>query len=141
MGSIKLLFDENFGKTIIAALAALMRFHRDPPLIAHTLERFQQGTVDDVWIPQIATDGWTVFSADRARRCGGAKLPDLCAELGVTHILLTGNIHQLPQLEKMKHILFLWDDIVATSSAPKGTRFKLQLLRGRPGIVAPGDPT
>ncbi len=143
---IKVLFDENFGQPLIKPLAELLA--RSPsPLqpadLRHILEFYAQGTPDSVWIPQIAAEGWILISADRSRRSGGPKLPLLCREYQLTHILLTGTIHHQPQYQKIQSVLAVWQDIVAAAQAPKGTQYLLKLTgtkRPRP-ILTLKKPT
>jgi hypothetical protein len=132
---LKLLFDENFGKPIITALGSLLYFHPEQPIVRHLLEHFPSGTPDLEWIPKIATEGWVVVSCDRGKRCGGAKLPTLCAEFKATHILLTASILNLKQFEKARIVITLWPEIAGAADAPAGTRFQLRILNGRPSLV------
>jgi len=125
---IKVLFDENFGKPMISPLAALLSKSPFPPVaIRHILDFYSQGTPDSAWIPQIAAEGWILISADRGRRCGGPKLPLLCRQYHVTHVLLSGTIHSQSQYNKIVSVAAVWEDIVAAGEARKGSQYILKL--------------
>ncbi|MGE5611222.1 MAG: hypothetical protein ACM359_18375 [Bacillota bacterium] len=135
--ALKLLFDENFGKPLVERLAGLLTVFPEKPAISHVLDLYAQGRPDDEWIPKVAKEGWIVVSGDRARRYGGAKLPRICAQLNVTHILLSGKLHEMKQAEKIRAIVTVWPQIVAQlPAAVKGTRFSLRLSQhGYPTLV------
>jgi hypothetical protein len=136
---IRVFFDENFGRPTVQSLEGLLKNSLNPPAeIAHILDFYEQGTPDNQWLPKLAEEGWIVISADRAKRSGGPKLPYLCAQFGITHILLSGRIHKQPQFEKAVSVASVWNEIVAASSAPKGSRYILRLSSGanpRPVLV------
>jgi len=72
-----------------------------------------------------------VISADGGRtpnKKRGAKLPRLCAENGVTLILLSPNVHGRKTIDKARTILSVWDRIIeiATDPACRGKRFMLE---------------
>jgi hypothetical protein len=113
---------------MVSDLAQILSRSLNPPTaVRHVLDYYSQGTPDSVWIPELAKEDWTIISADRARRAGGPKLPLLCRQFGVTHILLSGKIHCQPQFQKIVSVATVWDDIVATRDAPRGTQFILRL--------------
>ena len=122
----KLLFDENFGGPIVDALKRLVHFQREPPEVRGIREFVSSGTHDEEWVQKLANEGWIVVSADRGKQCGGAKLPQVCAEHGVTHVLLSNSVHELPQFEKMRAILSVWDQLCQLVTADKGTRYRLR---------------
>jgi hypothetical protein len=136
---IKVFFDENFGRPTVRSLEGLLKNSLTPPdEVAHVLDFYEPGTPDPEWLPRLAEEGWIVITADRAKRSGGPKLPFLCAQLGITHVLLSGRIHKQPQFEKAVCVASVWDEIVAATAAPKGSRFILRLSGGvnpRPVLV------
>ena len=71
---MKLFFDENFGKPIIEKLAAISESDSNNPEILHLGMSFPLGTKDQDWIPKLSRDEYIVITADRGKRCGGAKL-------------------------------------------------------------------
>lgn len=128
---MKVLVDENIGRPLIKALFDILQFHSSKPYFRSLLEYFEQGTLDTDWIKEISEDGWIVITSDRGRKSGGNKLPILCKQHSVTHILISGKLHNSPQFEKIKAIINCWDDIVETQSAPKGSRYALRYTSAR----------
>lgn len=132
---LKLLFDENFGQPLVHALANLLAFYESPLQVEHLIHYVgRHGERDDVWIPLLAKEGWIVITADLGR-CGGLKLPRICAAEKVTHVLLSGSLHQRKQFEKARAILVVWPELIDAATEPKGTRFKLQLGPTHPVLV------
>jgi hypothetical protein len=95
---------------------------------AHLTDRFERGELDSVWVPLIAQQGrWIVITADNAKKNNkGGKLPRLCSEFKVTHVLLSGALHQKTTAEKRDAILLMWGRIAKLDGETPGTRFKLK---------------
>jgi hypothetical protein len=110
------------------------------PIISHLLDLAPPGTFDEVWIPRIKDEGWTVISADGGRtpnKRRGKKLPRLCAENGITLILLSPAVHNRKAFDKTRTILSVWDQIVEIAVDPslRGKRYMLEPLNpGNPGV-------
>lgn len=134
---LKLLFDENFGKPFVDKLAPLLGEFPETPVIKHVLDYFQSGSSDAEWIPQVAREDFIVISFDRGRRYGGPKLPQICAEYGVTHVLVSGKLNQRKQADKIRAIMEVWTDLAALADAPPGSRYLLRLTSaGRATLVS-----
>ena len=120
----RFLFDECLGKPSVAQLQASLR---STPNCAHLCDFFASGTLDNDWIPQIATEGgWIVITSDAGRKTNkGGKLPRLCKEFGITHVILTAALHRKPAAEKVAALVLAWDRIEALAAEPAGSRFKL----------------
>lgn len=138
--TLKLLFDENFGRPLVQALAGLLAFHPDKPEVKHVLDFYAAGESDDVWIPQIAKGGWIVVSGDRAKQYGGPKLPLVCAACGVTHVLIGGALHHWKQFDKARAVLAVWPDLALLPAAPPGTRYDLRLTPTLNPTLVPHKP-
>lgn len=138
-GPPKFLFDECLGRPLTEALRKLVGFHRHPIGILHIFDRFPPGTHDEVWVPVIANEDWIVVSVDRGKS-PGPKLPVICAQLGVRHILLAPSAAQLPQFEKARALLRVWRDAINLAQAPAGTRALLKLQQSGP-TLDPRPPT
>lgn len=124
---IKILFDENFGKPLVSALSGFLAWYKEEVIdVKHLFAFVEESEKDEIWVPKIAPGGWTVISTDRAKRCGGRKLPDLCREHKVTHILLSASIHEAKQFEKIRAVLAVLPKIILATRSPKGTRFSLR---------------
>lgn len=128
---MKVLVDENIGMPLVKALSKILLFHSSKPSFKSLLEFFAVGTLDPDWIKEISNDGWIVITSDRGSKSGGNKLPILCKQHKVTHILISGKLHNSPQFEKIKAIINCWDDIVVTNKAPKGSRYTLRYTSAR----------
>lgn len=123
---INLLFDENFGRPIVRVLAQAFLLQKETITAKHLSELATPGTEDDIWIPQIASGDWIVVSGDRAKRCGGAKLPNVCVQHKVSHVLLSSTLHNSPSFEKLRAILYVWPCLCAIMTRPRGLRFDLK---------------
>lgn len=122
----RLLFDENFGKPLIAALKQLAIVCREPTEISHILDFYLEGEApDDIWIPRLQED-WIIISADRARRCGGPKLPELCKAFGRTHVLLSKTLHHMKQFQKTRAIIGVWPELLKLANVPRGSCYSLR---------------
>ncbi len=124
---MKLLFDENIGKPLVLAIAGLASFSDPPVEVKHILEITQACSVPDhVWIPKIASESWLVVSADRGRRGKGMPLPKVCRQFGVSHVLISGALHQQRQFEKARAIFIVWPKLIDAYAGPPGTEYVLQ---------------
>jgi PIN like domain len=101
---MKLLFDENFGRPLVSALKGLLAFSRDCPEVRHILELQTAGKKDPDWVPQLASNGWVILTCDRGKSAG-PKLPQLCRAYRITHVLISGGLHNSPQFEKARAVL------------------------------------
>ncbi len=136
-----LLFDECFGRPSIDRLSQLVSVDKaEKPEIRHIFDFAPSGTFDEVWIPNLATQGWTVITSDRGsqpNRNRGEKLPRLCARYAITHILLSPTVHGRTSFEKLLTVLDVWYDLLGIASDPaqRGKRYVLEpmsnLERGR----------
>src|SRR5262245_11340539 len=88
------------------------------------------GEKDRNWIPRIAKQGrWIVITSDCGKQSPHKdRLPRLCAEQQVTHLLLSHTIHRRPMAEKQKILLQMWDEIAKLGSYPAGSRFQLRYV-------------
>ena len=98
------------------------------PEFRHVCDFFQQGTYDSVWIPQIASEeGWIVITSDGGRNPSkGGKLPELCREHKITHVILSPTLHNKTAADKVAALLLVWNEIELLQKVPPGSRFKLR---------------
>ena len=127
---MKLLFDENFGKPLVEALKQLLSFTREAVEVQHIIELRHGGVPDTDWVPTVAGSDWLVLTCDRGKSAG-PKLPQLCRDARVTHVLISGSLHNSPQFEKARAVLVVWPALVAAASAEAGTRFALRYSHSR----------
>lgn len=84
------------------ALPQLVYFQKARTEIMGIREFVKADCADDEWVPKLSVEEWIVVSSDRGKQCGGAKLPQVCAEHRVTHVLLSKAVHELSQFDKMR---------------------------------------
>lgn len=135
----KILFDECLGMPMVEALKTALSLGPDEAELAHVIPMGFGGVHDDVWIPQIAADGWIVVTCDRGthQTDKGKKLPDVCREKNVTYVALSRALAKRTTPFKMAAILSVWDQILAdVHEAPRGTGFQIRLTNsGAPSLV------
>ena len=114
----------------------LLSYMTEPVELYHMVDKYASGDKDEVWIPKLAVeDNWLVFTADAGKNSKeGFKLPDLCAENQITHVLLSGKLHQMVVFEKINWIGLGWRLVEERvyGSIP-GSRFKMRLVSSRGG--------
>jgi hypothetical protein len=101
------------------------------PNIRHLLDFFTAGTSDAVWVPKIASEGWVVLTADRGKSSSKNKLPGICEQFKVTHILMGSSILHLKQNQKAHAIISVWEEIKKCNEAPKGSRFIMSAVKNQ----------
>lgn len=97
--------------------------------IALITDKFKSGVIDDTWIPQIASEGaWVVITSDKGKQPRDkCKLPRLCLEYGVTHILVSQTIGKMKASAKCDAVGFAWDRIMKVGDYPEGARYSMKL--------------
>lgn len=129
---LKLLFDENWGKPIVGAIAGLLRFRPYETEVAHIIDYVgTSGMRDAEWVQRLRSDaGWIVITTDRGRR-GAERLPRICAEERVTHVLVSGTIHSFKQFQKATIFFKVWDRLEEAAKAGAGRRYLIRLSGDR----------
>jgi hypothetical protein len=138
---IRILFDENFGEPLVSALARFLAFDSEPKELRHLFKFAKESEADDIWVPKIAPGGWTVITTDRGKKSATKKLPQICCENGVTHVLVSASIHQAKQFEKARAVVAVWPEIVAATRGDKGRRFSLRYNGPRHRVILVECPT
>lgn len=124
------------GEPVVKALVGIFSWGDVSAELRHLFQFAKSGEKDEVWIPRIASGNWVVISFDRGKCYGGRKLPDICVEKGVTHILVSATTHKSNRFEKLRAILAFWPRIARAAQAEKGSRFYLRYdSRQEAGIV------
>jgi len=155
--AVRLFFDENIGSRIYKALIELLKFNKEVTIeTAHlVLDYHWQGEWDEAWTPKLRDEGWIVISADRGRKSGGKgqALPVTCRKNNITHVLISGKLHNRQQFEKACALIEVREKLFSLRNEPKGSCWLLQLgsegpaklrkkdhiMRGRPSIYKRGD--
>jgi len=112
-------------------MEALQKRIPTPLEFAHITKLFEGGSgmLDSEWVPKIAGEGrWIVITADQGRRGSqkGGKLPRLCLEYKITHLLLSASVHALNSQAKQDAIFEKWDRISCLDQYSPGSRFKMR---------------
>jgi len=127
---VKLVFDATFGEPWVVHLRDFFQNHSCPrPQIRHLFEMTGEDERDDpVWIPKLAPLGCVVVSGDRGTHSKPfERLPRICREQHVTHILLSAGMHDnARKFERARAIVVLWHDIVAACQDTPGSRYVIQ---------------
>jgi hypothetical protein len=142
----RLLFDECLGRPSIERLSALVATGKgEKPEIKHILEFAPSGTRDEVWIPRLASEGWTVITTDGGRtpnKLRGEKLPQLCTRHSITHVIISPYVHNRTSFEKLLTILSVWYELLDLAADPtkRGLRYSLEpvtkMTRGQGRLIA-----
>lgn len=131
---VKLLLDECLGRPIVNAMSEWLSWGEPKPTIHHLTNYFVPGTLDPDWIPKVKGEGWIIISQDKGSK-GRNKLPQICTECKITHIILAKAVGRMKQREKASAIISVLEDIKKCSDAPAGTRFRLKLNHSGKPII------
>ena len=131
----KLLLDECLGKPLIAEIQKKISGENPAPIIHHLTDYFTKGVDDLSWISALQNQGWTILTADRGKKSNQRKLPQICLEFKITHILMGSSILHIKQREKVEAIVSVWKEIKACGNAPIGSRFTLQMAPGCKPVI------
>lgn len=134
--SPRFLFDECLSRLAVAQLRLDIP---NCPELAHLTTFFAEGTKDQEWIPRLAEEGgWVVVTSDRGIKSRKLeKLPRLCVEFGLTHVLFSASLHVQPTLGKLNALKHVWMSLMSVGEAPPGSRFLLHLRSRRGGGHVP----
>ncbi len=131
---MKLIFDATFGDAWVTHLRGFFQNHRSPrPQIQHVFDIFGEEDKDDpIWIPKLARLNCVVVSADRGTHSRlPERLPKICQDQGITHILLSATMHdRAGKFERARAIIVLWHEIVAASKDTGGSRYQIRAIDG-----------
>jgi hypothetical protein len=124
------LVDECIGKMTVRALAALVKYHKQPVEVKALLDLIdgQQGIKDPEWVPRAKAEGWYVITSDTGQSNDGAPLHILLPLYGVSAAYMTPTLQSKRDgFEKIGAIVTLWPRIIraATTSEP-GTRHRIR---------------
>ncbi len=118
-------FDSNFGYPWVTGLSHIFMMRPDrEPFLGHIYSFSQEGEDDDVWIPKLDKQKHIVVSADRGRK--KPRLPQVCKEYQITHILFSNSAHHLNKFEKARAIIALWPQITEAFNALLGSRYQIR---------------
>ncbi|WP_425615712.1 hypothetical protein NA78x_005642 [Anatilimnocola sp. NA78] len=132
------MFDANIGKPMIDELARILESQsaqeHELAEVVHvfdfqaSLGMGEEGVWDEHWIKQAGEQGYTVIASDRGKGgvSKGKKLPRLCEEYGITHVLLGESIHRRRKFSKLLSILSVWHELVDIAREEPGKRYFME---------------
>lgn len=134
----KFLIDECvMGTKHVRIMEEMLRKLNHSYTIEHVIQKFSPGAQDAEWIPEIANEpDWVIISADRGKRGKGAKLPLLCKEFSLTHVLMTSSVSQMSSEGKLHAIVGNWSELILVLNNPIGSQYLLKKIGGENGVVA-----
>lgn len=124
----KLLCDENVPYKVVGTLACLIEPLKLQVELRHLKDVVGLGQKDEVWLPKVKNEGWTVLTGDSGR-CGfkkGQPLPKICVECGISLVVMSPKVHELPMEKKILVIISVFPEIVRIASAVTCSHWKLQ---------------
>jgi hypothetical protein len=134
------LFDECvIGPVIVEQdlTASLALFGAEAEL-THLFQKFSPGTLDSIWISQIAAEGgWIVVTSDRgAKSKKSERLPLICRELRVTHVVLSRGLHKRSAYFRTLANSSSWRQLLDAAEAAKGTGFSLSMSTAKKEVIS-----
>lgn len=131
----KFLFDEcSLGRPSVKALKQLVGFSGDDAEVAHVIDKYGTGAIDEEWIPQASEEGYTIITADAGKhRSKGEKLPIVCEQYRVTHIIFSRALNRFSSFGRQRAIVDNWEQLVKTAEAPNGSRYSLRVTNVKTG--------
>jgi hypothetical protein len=124
---LKLFFDQCLSKRLAQNLLDV--FGEDYPDLQtkHLSEIFANDTSDAVWLPQLAEEeNWIVVTSDQGRESKKPQLPILCADLKITHLVISGKILSAGLMGHKHAFYCMWPLIVKIPLLPKGARIDMK---------------
>ena len=113
----------------------LLRDQNPPPRFVHMVDEFGVGTDDEVWAPLVQQHGWLPITKDSGRKNVGPKLPLICAELGLQHVVLSGRLGQARGSEQALAVAGVWPAIVRIWRDRIGVRHVIRRTSSGRGFV------
>jgi len=140
VSTARILFDECIGQPTLDAVKAILGFSALDADVAHVVQLYGAGTLDDVWIPRAASEGWIIVTTDRGKqKSRGGKLPELCKRYRLTHVVFSAGANKMRAFQKQRAIVDHWEELVALTKEPPGSCYSLRCVgpsdRGRTVLV------
>jgi PIN like domain len=123
---LKLLFDECCSPRLPRELRDF--YQRDYPnlQIQHLMDHWTPGTPDSEWLETLRLDlSWIVITKDAGKNSAQEKLPLICREWGITHIVFTPGIISKGFITQKNAIAGVWEQLFHLHRLPPGTQVKL----------------
>jgi hypothetical protein len=122
---LKLYFDVCCSKRLPPDLLEFYGPHYPGLETRHLLQDFRTDSHDSEWLLPLKDGDWVVFSCDRG--CDGHKerLPLICREWKITHVLFTSTLLMKGPTAQKNAIGSMWENIISLPGHPRGTEFIL----------------
>ena len=124
--ALKLLFDECCSRKLPRDLLAVHQ--RDYPTlqVRHLMDDWTPGTPDSQWLEPLRLDrSWIVITKDAGRNSAPEKLPLICREWGITHLVFTHGIISKGFTTQKLALSAIWEQLFLLHQLPPGTQVKL----------------
>lgn len=131
---IRFFFDECLSHLVVERqIRDSLQLYGADAEVAHLFGKFSEGMPDAKWIPELSKEGgWIVISSDRGTHSRkDERLPLICRELDVTHVLLSASLHRRNMYYKSLAITTCLPSLIDAASYPPGTGFSLSLRNER----------
>lgn len=133
---LKLLFDECCSKRLPRELRDFYQVDYPGIVLRHLLEDWRPGTPDPDWLAPLREDrSWIVITKDAGTHSPDDKLPLICRDWGITHVVLTGGIIRAGYTQQKQSLAAVWTWLFRLHRLPPGTQVKLGRVQ-RKGNIA-----
>ena len=123
---MRLYFDECTSRRLARELKTFYAVDYPDLEMAHVLDFYDPGTGDSTWLQPLQEDrSWIVITNDRGRNPKKEKLPLICAQLGITHVVMTPALINAGYSEHKSALVAVWKELLELHRLPAGSRTKL----------------
>jgi hypothetical protein len=132
---LRLFFDECCSPRLPRELFEF--YHKDYPGLAvrHVLDNYKAGTPEPDWLAPLREDkSWLVITKDCGKKSPEHKLPLICQEWGITHVVFTAALIHAGFSQHKAALVTVWPQLVLLRKLPLGTQVKLGFGRLRADI-------
>ena len=130
---VRFLFDECISRLAVECqIRGSLQLYGADAEVAHLFSKFEPSTLDKDWIPALAKEGgWIIITADRGTHSRkDERLPAICRDFDVTHVLLSAALHRRNMYYKALAINSCWPGLLDAATHPPGTGFSIS-IRGK----------
>jgi len=118
-------FDATFGRPWVITLENLFSMRKESePFLRHIYAVSKPKEQDPSWISKLDENEFIIISGDRGNK--KPRLPQICREKQITHIILSSTVHHSSRFERARAIIMLWPHLLETFEAPSGSRFQIE---------------
>lgn len=123
---LKLFLDECLSDDLVKSIHDFLSPDYQKLEIIHLANYYRRGEGDESWLPKLQKErDWIVVTKDHGRDPKKPKLPDICKQLGITHLIISETI--VTNAEIKHSLVTVFPHMTLVSSLPKGTQVRLNL--------------